>query len=91
MPLVESLSRFFTYLVFMGVGYLISTRLPTPHRPATWIALIAATLAVGFVGNNTALVAAFGIVVYMNALLQGIGIGLISGFLIHQEQQTLDR
>jgi hypothetical protein len=91
MPLVDSLSRFMTYLVFMGIGYLISTRLPTPHRPATWSALIVATLAVGYVGTNTELLSAFGIVVYLNALLQGIGIGLLAGFLTHQDQQPLNQ
>jgi hypothetical protein len=91
MLLTESLSRFFTYLVFMGVGYLISTRLHTPHRPATWAALIVAILAAGFIGTNTALLSAFGAAIYLNALLQGLGIGLLAGFLMHQDQQQLDR
>ena len=79
---VETLSRLITSLVFFGVGYLLSRKVVPPRRPLVWAALLGGLLAANAVGISTALISVFGFVVSLDALLEGIGFGIVAGFVM---------
>lgn len=75
------ISRLLTILVFAFVGFSFSRKVAAPKK-LTWLAgLAVGIIVVGYLGVNTALAFVFGSAVYLNSLMQGLGIGLFVGFL----------
>jgi hypothetical protein len=84
------LSRLFVPLIFFAIGYYATTKITPPQDLRTWklliTALIAGSVLSAYIGIDTTLIHILGFAVYLNALLQGLMIGLLTGILIHYSQ-----
>ena len=79
----EPILRLVAFVVLAAVGYEISKRVPAPKRSLVWIVCLAATIMAGYVGVSARLFAVQGLILYANNSLQGLGFGLISGWIAH--------
>lgn len=82
MSTLEAISRLVTALIFFGAGYLLSRKFHPTHRWVVWAVLVFALFLADYIGVNSALVSVFGIAVYVDVLLEGLGFGFVAGFLM---------
>jgi hypothetical protein len=78
----EPILRLMAFAILAAIGYQISRMVPAPRRSLVWIACLAATVMAGYVGVSAKLVAIQGLILYASNSLQGLGFGLISGWLV---------
>jgi hypothetical protein len=71
------------YLVFVGIGYLISKKISLPKNSNQWILwIIGVILAGGICVSGHAFQINDVLDLHVNDLLQAVGIGILVGFLI---------
>jgi hypothetical protein len=75
------ISRLITILLFSFIGFSLSRKVAAPKRLTWLVGLAVGIIVVGYIGVNTALASIFGAALYLNSLMQGLGIGLFTGFL----------
>jgi hypothetical protein len=75
-----------TYLVFGGIGYVISKKFKKPPTLITWILLIIGTAMSAYIGigPNAYLISIFGFNIHINFALQALGIGIILGLMVRE-------
>ncbi len=65
-----------TFLIFGGLGAVLSARLALPVRLMTWILLVIGILVGAYVGVGTRLVSVFGVAIHVNWAIQSFLIGM---------------
>ncbi len=85
---MEIFSIFFTYAVFIALGFRFSKKFKKPVSVKTWIILIAAALLTGFIMADTRLISLFKFAVYLNRSLEALCLGIITGLLINKIRKS---
>ncbi len=80
--MVQFIALISTYIVFGGIGYLISRRFKKRLTANTWITLAVATIFAQWVMPNALVVGIFEFKMFANYCLQGFFGGLLSGLSI---------
>ena len=76
------------YLLFVGLGYLLSRRLNPPQTNQGWIGwIILVVFAGGICVSGYAVNIDDSVILRMNDMLQAIGIGILIGFVIARSRQ----
>lgn len=77
------------YLLFVGLGYLLSRRMNPPQTSQGWVGwIILVILAGGICVGAYAVNINDRIVLPMNDMFQAIGIGILIGFVIAKSRQN---
>jgi Kef-type K+ transport system membrane component KefB len=86
---VQIVLNLVVYLLFTGIGYLISKRIRQPKNSNQWILwILGVILAGGICVNGHAIQINDVLDLHVNDMLQALGIGVLIGFLIARTRQS---
>jgi uncharacterized membrane protein YczE len=88
MSSTESLMRIVSSVLFAGIGYLFSSKIPAPRTVFSWVVFVLAILLAGGVMVKTLIVSVGDFGVYFNNSLQGLGMGVLCGFIVRGRAQV---
>ena len=74
-----TLSYLVTLCLFTGVGLLLARFFPVPAPRRTWVLLVVAVVAGGFVGVDTRLLSVFGFAIRLNVAIASCCLGILVG------------
>jgi hypothetical protein len=77
-----------TYVVFGGLGYLLSRRFKKHLTVRTWVTLAIATIFSQWVLPNVRIIDIFDFKMFVNFSLQGFFLGILAGFSIRAIKAT---
>jgi hypothetical protein len=80
--MMEVIALFSTYVVFCGIGYLLSRRFKKPLTVNIWIILAVATILSQWILPSTQIIDIFGLRMFVNYSLQGFFGGMLAGLSI---------
>jgi hypothetical protein len=85
----EGIMRIVSAILFAGIGYLLSSKIPAPRKVFSWVVFILGILLSNYVMVST-LIFGFGTTgIYFNNSLQGLGAGILCGFIVRGKAQVL--
>jgi len=88
MSLTEGIMRAVSAILFAGIGYLVSSKIPAPQKVLSWVVFTLGILLSNYVMVST-IVFGFGSTgIYFNNSLQGLGAGILCGFIIRGKAQA---
>ena len=88
MSTLEVISRLVSGAIFFGAGYLLTSRVHPPKRYFVWAVVILVVFMASYIGVNTTLLSIFGLAIYVDTVLEGLGFGLVAGLLIHSKSKS---
>ena len=88
MPAGADVMRAVSTILFAVLGYLLSAKLPAPRKVLWWGVFIAGIWFVNYVMVSTLLIGVFGEGIYLNNALQGLGLGILFGFIVRGKAQV---
>lgn len=87
--MVEFIALISTYVVFGGIGFLLSRRFKKPLTVNTWIILAVATILSQWILPSARVIDIFGFKMFVNYSLQGFFGGVLTGFSIRAIKASL--
>jgi hypothetical protein len=84
----EGIMRLVSAVLFGGMGYLLSSKLPAPTRILSWVLFVLAILVADHVMISTRLIGIGDSGIYFNNALQGLGLGILCGFVVRGKVQA---
>ena len=72
-------------LVFAVIGWLIFRGMKAPKKWWAWVLVILAVIVASYIGTSIILFSFPGFEVHLNDCLQGLGFGVIAGFVIKKK------
>ena len=82
------LVRAIVSVAFAVVGFFVSKSLPHPRTSVAWVVWALGALLAGHVLPTVVLIAFKGTGIYFCDALQGLGIGILAGFMIKGKSKT---
>lgn len=80
--------RILTLIAFAAIGYwFVAPRLNPPRYLVGWMVLVLAVVLAGIVCVSARMVAVNDTGIYFNNLAQGLGLGILAGFLVRRRAQ----
>ena len=70
------------------MGYLVSSKLPAPKRISSWVLFVLAILLANSVMVSARLIGIGDTGIYFNNALQGLGLGILCGFVVRGKVQA---
>ena len=80
--MLEFIALISTYVLFGGIGFVLSRRLKKPLSVNMWIILAVATILSQWIVPNARIIDIFGFKMFVNYSLQGFFSGMLAGFSI---------
>ena len=87
MSLTEGIMRAVSAILFAGIGYLLSSKIPAPRKVLSWVVFIAGILLSNYVMASAYIIGFGSTGIYFNNSLQGLGLGILCGFIIRGKAQ----
>jgi hypothetical protein len=81
--------RIVTTILFAGIGYLFSSKIPAPRNVFSWVVFVFGILLSGNVMVYVFIIAIGDTGIYLNNSLQGLGAGILCGFIVRGKAQVL--
>ena len=87
MNTAEIVMRFVSTLIFAGLGYVVSRRIPLESKITAWVVFVLGAVLASDGMRNVWIVAIDKYAIYLNSSLYGLGLGILIGFLAKKSPQ----
>ncbi len=81
---MELFNLLFTYTVFGIIGFIVAKKFRQPTSFLHWAAVILLFLISNYIGINTRIISISQFAIFLNNILVGLGIGIITRFIYRQ-------
>lgn len=87
--LIDAFFNVIIFLIFAVIGYHLASHFPQPQRRLTWWAWIVSIILLGMI--DIAFIPISGFAIHSKAVFQGLGLGILIGFLMHQNHSPVNQ
>ena len=87
MNTIEIVMRFVSTLIFAGLGYVVSRRIPVESKITAWVVFVLGAILASDGMRNVWIIAIDKYAIYLNSSLYGLGLGILMGFLAKKTSQ----
>ena len=87
MNTAEIVMRFVSTLIFAGLGYVVSRRIPLESKITAWVVFVLGAVLASDGMRNVWIIAIDKYAIYLNSSLYGLGLGILIGFLAKKSPQ----
>lgn len=87
--LIEAFFDIIIFLIFAVIGYHLAPHFPQPQRRLTWWAWIVSVILLSII--DIAFMAISGFTISSKAVFQGLGLGILIGFLVRQNHWPVNQ
>jgi hypothetical protein len=87
MDTTEIVMRFVSTLIFAGLGYVVSRRVPLESKITAWVVFVLGAVLASDGMRNVWIIAIDKYAIYLNSSLYGLGLGILMGFLAKKTSQ----